>query len=127
MLLVYQIIILIYLDFLEDLKAENMIKTDFNKGWLFCREGETERIAVDVPHDAMLREPRTDDSEGGTNTGWFAGCDFVPHTNKGTEFCVTNSFISSSGNDDSFSPCSSSDSISLKYESATARVESRML
>lgn len=53
-----------------------MIKTDFNKGWLFCREGETERIAVDVPHDAMLREPRTDDSEGGTNTGWFAGCDY---------------------------------------------------
>ena len=53
-----------------------MIKTDFNKGWLFCREGETERIAVDVPHDAMLREPRTDDSEGGTNTGWFAGYDY---------------------------------------------------
>ncbi len=53
-----------------------MIKTDFNKGWLFCREGEKEYIATDVPHDAMLREPRTDDSEGGTNTGWFAGCDY---------------------------------------------------
>ncbi len=34
-------------------------------------------IPVVLPHDAMLAEPRSADSAGGTNTGWFAGRDYV--------------------------------------------------
>lgn len=38
---------------------------------------EDKSIAVTLPHDAMLSEPRTAQSAGGTNTGWFEGYDYV--------------------------------------------------
>ena len=32
---------------------------------------------VRLPHDAMIREKRTQESAGGINTGWFEGYDYV--------------------------------------------------
>ncbi len=54
-----------------------MKKLDFNKGWLcrpLTRAGEP--YPVTLPHDAMRAEPRTNDSAGENNTGWFAGGDY---------------------------------------------------
>lgn len=54
-----------------------MIGLNFNDGWKFRRldRNETWRT-VTLPHDAMIFEKRTKDSEGGTNTGWFEGYDY---------------------------------------------------
>lgn len=49
----------------------------FNEDWRFRRLGEEAWTVVTLPHDAMLLEPRTADSAGGTNTGWFEGRDYV--------------------------------------------------
>lgn len=55
-----------------------MTKLSFNDGWSACRIGEKEQgRVVTLPHDAMLAEPRTALSAGGTNTGWFEGRDYV--------------------------------------------------
>lgn len=58
-----------------------MQKRTFNQDWRYARLDETadssKMQAVTLPHDAMLAEPRTADSAGGTNTGWFAGYDYV--------------------------------------------------
>lgn len=35
-----------------------MQKSSFNKGWVFYRDGSTQRQSVDLPHDAMLFEQR---------------------------------------------------------------------
>ncbi len=45
---------------------------DFNKDWLFTRQGESP-VAVQLPHDAMLGEARRADSPGGVNSGFFPG------------------------------------------------------
>ena len=54
-----------------------MKKLDFNKGW-FCRPltRAGEPFPVTLPHDAMRAEPRTNDSAGENNTGWYAGGDY---------------------------------------------------
>ena len=54
-----------------------MKKIDFNHGWT-CRCISKEDIphAVAIPHDAMIREPRTPDSPGAENIGWFACEDY---------------------------------------------------
>lgn len=54
-----------------------MISKNFNDGWKFRRmdRGEVWR-EVALPHDAMISERRTAESEGGTNTGWFEGYDY---------------------------------------------------
>ena len=59
-------------------REENtMEKQDFNTGWTFERLGtDTPACRVDLPHDAMLGEPRREDCPGGTNTGWFEGHDY---------------------------------------------------
>lgn len=55
-----------------------MPKLPFNSDWFVSRMGEEDKsIAVTLPHDAMLSEPRTAQSAGGTNTGWFEGRDYV--------------------------------------------------
>ena len=46
-----------------------MQKISFNENW-FC-----EGIPVSLPHDAMLGEKRSQESAGGTNTGWFMAGD----------------------------------------------------
>ena len=55
-----------------------MKKEDFNSGWRFRRMGEEDSgREVRLPHDAMIREKRTQESAGGINTGWFEGYDYV--------------------------------------------------
>ena len=58
-----------------------MEKLIFNQGWYFARLQNAENGGtmqpVTLPHDAMLAEPRTPESAGGTNTGWFAGADYL--------------------------------------------------
>ena len=53
-----------------------MRQFDWNDGWQFSRVGETATRPVCLPHDAMLAEPRTKDSPGGVNTGWYEGHDY---------------------------------------------------
>ena len=55
-----------------------MLKQSFNENWRVCRVGgEKNAKPVDLPHDAMLSEPRNAGSAGGTNTGWFEAHDYV--------------------------------------------------
>lgn len=51
---------------------------EFNHDWT-CRHLEEPGpgTPVTLPHDAMLAEPRTRDSAGGINTGWYAGRDYL--------------------------------------------------
>lgn len=50
----------------------------WNDGWTLRNAGtDAPAMHVTLPHDAMLSEPRTSASAGGTNTGWFAGGDYV--------------------------------------------------
>ena len=54
-----------------------MKKLSLNKGWTvrsLSREGPARR--VDVPHDAMLDEPRVLASRGGDHIGWYVGDDY---------------------------------------------------
>ncbi|MBR0450727.1 MAG: DUF4982 domain-containing protein [Oscillospiraceae bacterium] len=53
-----------------------MKKIDFNSGWLFCRVGEEDKAKlVNLPHDAMLFEPRSRDAKPAGAGGYFReGC-----------------------------------------------------
>ena len=58
-------------------KGSVMVKLDFNQQW-YCKcltrdEGE---YAVTLPHDAMILEPRNEESRGEGNIGWFIGGDY---------------------------------------------------
>ncbi len=53
-----------------------MKKQPFNHGWQFAHLGEKAYQPVTLPHDAMLAEPRTEESRGGINIGWFEGRDY---------------------------------------------------
>ncbi len=53
-----------------------MTRIPFNEGWRCAHLGENDWQEITLPHDAMLSEPRTEDSAGGTNTGWFGGHDY---------------------------------------------------
>lgn len=55
-----------------------MKKEDFNHGWT-CRcltRNEGEAYPVTLPHDAMRSEPRTNESTGEGNVGWYIGGDY---------------------------------------------------
>ena len=55
-----------------------MKKINFNLDWQFKRAGSSEKPqTVNLPHDAMLSEPRTEIAEGGLNVSWFEGRDYV--------------------------------------------------
>ena len=55
-----------------------MKRISWNEGWTFYRLDERDSgCPVTLPHDAMLTEPRTEDSAGGTNTGFFEAHDYV--------------------------------------------------
>jgi beta-galactosidase len=47
-----------------------------NTGWRYAHLGRGDWREITLPHDAMLSEERTEDSAGGTNTGFFAACDY---------------------------------------------------
>ena len=54
-----------------------MKKIDFNSSWtLHCLTRDEPDRTVDLPHDAMITEPRTRESRGGGNIGWFLGGDY---------------------------------------------------
>jgi beta-galactosidase len=77
------------------LEEKYMKKIDFNGDWTVCHFGTGESAKkVNLPHDAMLSEPRRADSAGGTNTGWYEGHDycykkqfFVPEDWKDKKIC----------------------------------------
>ena len=48
----------------------------FNEGWRYAHLGMGDWKKVTLPHDAAFYEPRTPDSPGGINTGFFAACDY---------------------------------------------------
>ena len=50
-----------------------MRRIDFNKHWIFRKDGTGDGIAVQLPHDAMLLYERTPDSPGGQALGYFTG------------------------------------------------------
>ena len=55
-----------------------MKKLDFNQGW-YCKcltRDEGAAYPVTLPHDAMRSEPRTNESAGEGNIGWFTGGDY---------------------------------------------------
>lgn len=55
-----------------------MLKQSFNENWRVYHVGDEKNAkTVILPHDAMLSEPRTAGSAGGTNTGWFEAHDYV--------------------------------------------------
>ena len=58
-------------------RENEMIKTEFNKDW-FCRclTRAEEPYPVTLPHDAMIGEPRTPESMGRENIGWYIGGDY---------------------------------------------------
>lgn len=54
-----------------------MKKLDFNRDWLCrCVTQPAKPVPVTLPHDAMRTEPRTNESTGEGNTGWYAGYDY---------------------------------------------------
>ena len=54
-----------------------MKSTPLLTGWTCRHLGDTAPgKSVILPHDAMLAEPRTAESAGGTNTGWYEGHDY---------------------------------------------------
>ena len=54
-----------------------MKQTPLLTGWTCRHLGDTAPgKPVNLPHDAMLAEPRTALSAGGTNTGWYEGYDY---------------------------------------------------
>lgn len=73
-----------------------MQKIDFNKDWICrCLTRDEEAYPVTLPHDAMLSEPRTQESTGEGNIGWYIGGDyeytknfFVPEEYKGKKVLI---------------------------------------
>ena len=55
-----------------------MTTYSFNEGWKVRRFGDPSLPfnPVTLPHDAMISEPRTAESRGGTNIGWFESHDY---------------------------------------------------
>ena len=54
-----------------------MKKMDFNRGWICrCLTRDEEAYPVTLPHDAMISEPRTEDSVAEGNIGWYIGGDY---------------------------------------------------
>ena len=54
-----------------------MQKIDFNKDWICrCLTRDEEAYPVTLTHDAMLSEPRTQESTGEGNVGWYIGGDY---------------------------------------------------
>ena len=54
-----------------------MTTISFNDNWKYAHLGKNDWKEVTLPHDAMISEPRTADSAGGTNIGFFEAHDYV--------------------------------------------------
>lgn len=54
-----------------------MERKSLNKDWLCYQAGKREEaFAVEVPHDAMLLDPKSENSPGGVNNGWIDARDY---------------------------------------------------
>ena len=54
-----------------------MKKTAFNEGWTVrSLTGDSGERQVTLPHDAMISEPRSPESRGEGNIGWYIGGDY---------------------------------------------------
>ncbi len=54
-----------------------MRKIEWNENWTVrCLTREKEPVTVTVPHDAMIDEPRSSESAGEGNIGWYIGGDY---------------------------------------------------
>jgi beta-galactosidase len=70
-----------------------MIKINFNQQWKCYPTGQRENaVSVEVPHDAMQMDPKSENSPGGVNTGWYDARDysyekdfFVPEDYRGQQ------------------------------------------
>ena len=54
----------------------DFVVLDFCKNWRFWKEGR-EPIFVDLPHDAMITEPRDGSCRNGVNSGYFPGGKYI--------------------------------------------------
>jgi beta-galactosidase len=55
-----------------------MEKQNFNRGWTFYRDGQSDAAQiVDLPHDAMIHKTRDPESAGGSAVGYFPGGVYV--------------------------------------------------
>lgn len=55
-----------------------MDKILLNKGWKCYRTGHPEgAFPVEIPHDAMLLDGKSENSPGGVNTGWYDAQDYT--------------------------------------------------
>jgi beta-galactosidase len=55
-----------------------MIKENFNNDWICYQTGKKETgFPVSFPHDAMLMDPKKDDSVSGVNNGWIDTQDYT--------------------------------------------------
>lgn len=51
-----------------------MIRESWNRAWIFWKEGKKEKSRkIDLPHDAMIEETRSQDAPGGAASGFFYG------------------------------------------------------
>ena len=49
-----------------------MSKISLNSSWICHRTGHSEKsFPIDIPHDAMLLDVKSENSPGGVNTGWY--------------------------------------------------------
>lgn len=56
----------------DSAKVGDFVTLDFCAGWIFWKEGK-KHIPVDLPHDAMITEPRDGGCRNGVNSGYFPG------------------------------------------------------
>ena len=54
-----------------------MIRTSFNADWLYHKDGSDAKIAVTLPHDAMIHDERSADSPGKDPNGYFVGGKYI--------------------------------------------------
>ena len=51
----------------------NDIKPDFNREWMFWSDTQTTPQVINLPHDAMQTEPRSNDVPEGRHNGFYPG------------------------------------------------------
>lgn len=55
-----------------------MIKRSFNDNWKCYRTDDKKSVInIDLPHDAMLLDSKSETSPGGVNTGWYEANDYT--------------------------------------------------
>ena len=58
------------------------MKQNFNRGWIcYPKNNRNRAVEVELPHDAMQMDPRSETSPGGVNTGWYEAQDYIYEKN----------------------------------------------